>query len=106
MKTKNRIQQSKYILTGFVMTLAAVLGAARYTETVNGITWTYTISNGEASVGGYSSPAVSPTTSGSIVVPSTLGGRPVTSIGYSAFSGCSGLTSVTIPGSVTSKFVI
>lgn len=103
MKTKNRIQQSKYILTGFVMTLAAVLGAARYTETVNGITWTYTISNGEASVGGgsYSSPAVSPTTSGAIVVPSTLGGKPVTSIADSAFRGCSGLTSVIIPEGVT-----
>ena len=104
MKTKNRIQQSKYLLAGFVMTLAAVLGAATYTETVNGITWTYTISNGEASVGGgYSSSTVVPSpTSGAIVIPSTLGGRPVTSIGSYAFSGCSWLTSVTIPGSVTS----
>ena len=104
MKTKNRIQQSKYILTGFVMTLAAVLGAATYTETVDGIIWTYTVLNGEASVGGGSSspPAVSASTSGAIVIPSTLGGRPVTSIGNSAFRDCNKLTSVTIPGGVTS----
>ena len=37
---------------------------------------------------------------GAIANPRTLGGVPVTSIGYDAFSGCSGLTSVTIPDSV------
>ena len=85
------------------MTLAAVLGAETYTETVDGIIWTYTVLNGEASVGGGSSspPAVSASTSGAIVIPSTLGGRPVTSIGNSAFRDCNKLTSVTIPGGVT-----
>ena len=37
---------------------------------------------------------------GALSIPSTLGGCPVTTIGYGAFSGCDGLTSVTIPGSV------
>ncbi len=37
-----------------------------------------------------------------IVIPSVYNDKPVTSIGNWAFSGCSGLTSVTIPDSVTS----
>ena len=37
-----------------------------------------------------------------IVIPSEYGGKPVTRIGSSAFSGCTGLTSITIPDSVTS----
>ena len=35
-------------------------------------------------------------------IPSIIDGKSVTSIGYSAFSGCTGLTSITIPDSVTS----
>lgn len=36
-----------------------------------------------------------------LTIPSTLGGKTVTSIGSTAFSMCSSLTSVTIPDSVT-----
>ena len=39
---------------------------------------------------------------GPVVIPAEIAGKPVTSIGRSAFSGCTGLTSVTIPSSVTS----
>ncbi len=74
-----------------------------YTETVDGIRWTYTVSDGKASIGTYSSRAAIPaSTTGAIVVPHTLGGYPVTSVGYYAFYYCSDLTSVTIPDSVTS----
>ena len=37
-----------------------------------------------------------------IVIPKSIDGKMVTSIGWSAFSGCSGLTSINIPNSVTS----
>ena len=83
--------------------LSIVIQGNADTETVNGIKWTYMVSNGEVSVGGgFPSHAVSSSTSGTLVIPSTLGGRPVTSIGSSAFYGCSGLTSVTISDGVTS----
>ncbi|MBO7207128.1 MAG: leucine-rich repeat domain-containing protein, partial [Kiritimatiellae bacterium] len=67
------------------------------TETVNGIPWEYTVSNGKATV-----TDVPETVSGSVTVPSTLGGYPVMSIGDYAFHNYRSLTSVTIPDSVTS----
>ena len=74
-----------------------------YTETVDGIEWSFYVADGEAEIskGGFGA-AIPTSTTGAITIPSTLGGRLVTSIGYRAFSGCSELTSVTIPDSVTS----
>ena len=40
--------------------------------------------------------------SGSLEIPAVIEGEPVTSIRYSAFEGCAGLTSVSIPDGVTS----
>ncbi len=84
--------------------MAAAMAVRAATEVVDGITWTYTVSGGKASVGGgsSSSTAVPKTTSGAITIPSTLGGYPVTSIRDYAFQDCSHLTSVMIPNGVTS----
>lgn len=82
---------------------ASFLSLLADTATINGNTWTYTISNGEASAGGgsSSSTAIPKSTEGAITIPSSLGGCPVTSIGDCAFIGCTNLTSVMIPNSVT-----
>ena len=58
--------------------------------------YTYKIENGEATI-----TSVDTAISGDIVIPSTLGGCPVTAIGDCAFSGCKNLTSISIPDSLT-----
>ena len=55
----------------------------------------YTTDNGTITITGYTGPG------GAIVIPDTINGLPVTSIGVGAFASTS-LTSVTIPNSVTS----
>lgn len=86
----------------FVLRFALVgLGA---TETVGDLPWTYTVSNGVATVGGGvpNLPAVPSGASGALVVPSTLGGRPVRRIGDYAFSSLgTNLTAITLPKGVT-----
>ena len=67
-------------------------------ETVDGIEWTYFLSDGKAEISGSSeSPAIPDTTEGRITVPGTLGGCPVTRIGFKAFYYCNGITAVTVP---------
>ena len=77
-------------------------GAWAETETVGDYTWTYRINDDTAEIFNDDSAAISPKPHGVVTIPSVLGGKPVTSIGSSAFSGCSGLTSVTISNGVTS----
>ena len=65
----------------------------------------YTTSNGTVTITRYTGPG------GDVTIPSTINGQPVASIGgyydpygnwFGAFQGCTNLTSVTIPNSVTS----
>ena len=44
-----------------------------------------------------------PLASGNLVIPATINNLPVTSIGNYAFYGCTGLTSMTLPSSLTSS---
>lgn len=81
----------------------AAFCARAATEMVDGITWTYTVTDGKACIyGDLYSAAIPKTTSGAITIPSTLGGFPVTRIGNFAFFGCRDITGVTIPNEVTS----
>jgi hypothetical protein len=56
--------------------------------------WTYTVTNGVATV-------TSGPSSGDIAVPAALAGIPVGAIGLGAFSGCTNLASIALPDSVT-----
>lgn len=99
---KHKIFKTLFAVVAVMMTFCAE--ADTHTERVNGIEWTYSVENGKASLGSgeYLDPTIPKSTSGAITIPSTLGGYPVTRIRIWAFLGCSSLTSVTIPNSVTS----
>ena len=72
------------------------------TNTVNGLTWRYTVVNGKASIGGggRSPSAIPVSTAGAVVIPARLGGKPVATIGDRAFAGCKKITSVTFPAGI------
>lgn len=77
--------------------------ADAWTDPDTGITWTYTVSDGKATIDGKDScePAIPDSCSGAITIPPTLGGYPVSGIGDYAFVYCGFIERVTIPDSVT-----
>ena len=94
----------KVLMMALAALAAGGVWADTWTDPETGITWTYKVSNGKASVGigaGYS-PAIPTSTVGVVTIPSAFCGYPVTSIGDHAFEDCNLLTSVTIPNGVTS----
>jgi len=101
MRTSISACGKKLLMFGVLMPMMAL---AYETETIDGITWNYVVSNGKAFVGNYggTAGAVARSTVGAITIPSTLGGRPVVAIADYAFAGCGQLTSVVIPDSVLS----
>lgn len=104
--SKKLIKNMALLVALLALCLTAAFSASAATE--NG--YTYTVTNGKATI-----TAVDSTVTGDVVIPDTLGGYPVTEIGgirndpwedsdwiIGAFEKCTGLTSVTIPESVTS----
>ncbi len=96
------------VLIGAIMTIPIHVQAYQ-TEIVNGIEWKYENAGNGCKIYGdgntvYNTPkttAIPQNTVGDIIVPSTLGGRQVTSIMNFAFANCTKITSVIIPDSVT-----
>lgn len=87
------IAKKLFILIATVI-MMCIISVVALAETYGDLT--YTVSNGEVKITGCSTSATT------VEIPSEIDGYPVTSICNSAFSGCTGLTSVTIPDSVTS----
>ena len=87
-----------FVMTAVMMLTAVPLGGLTFNASAeNEGYYTYTVENGEATITGCDN-----SISGEVVIPDTLGGYPVTSIGDSAFFYFTDLSSITIPDSVTS----
>lgn len=92
---------------GLFVLLAAALSVAwglrADTATVDGYTYTYSVTDGKVTIGSSNAwtTAISPKPTGHVAIPSSLGGFPVVGIGAYAFYNCSNLNGVTIPEDVT-----
>ena len=83
-----------YVKDGAGTTVTMTGGAV--TVTSPAADFTYEVTDGKATITDYTG------SGGTVVIPSALGGYPVTAIGDFAFHGCDSLANVTIPNSVTS----
>ena len=78
--------------------LLAVVAAHAESQPVDGVEWSYEIAEGGATLLGYTQNSHP----NAIIIPSSLGGLPVTRIGDSAFFGCTQLQTVWMPDTVAS----
>lgn len=74
--------------------IAVPTAAEEYSETADGVTYTYEIADGEATLTGCSGYG------STLTIPDTLGGAPLCAIGDYVFLGAENLTSVVVPDSV------
>ena len=91
--------ESRVLLSAAVVDLSALddITPTLDTDVVEHSALTYTITNDTVTITDCDTAAT-----GTLVIPSTIEGKTVTSIGNDAFSYCSRLTSMTLPDSVTS----
>ena len=88
------------VLIGLSTFVRAAPGSVE--ETIDGVLWQAADNeDGTCYIGGHHySPAIDPSTEGAITVPGTIFGARLVAIDNQAFSGCTKLTSITIPDSV------
>ena len=84
-----------FLIAVMMMTIVLLCFSSQIQAAQEGY-YTYSLANGEAQITRYLG------VGGDVVIPNTLGGAPVTSIGQEAFAHCAGLKSVTIPEGVAS----
>ena len=99
-----RMTMNKWTFLMFAASMQMSFAAFAETATINGITWTYTVSEGKVSIGSgtYSTIAIPTSTEGLITIPSNIRNSPVMAVGDFAFEGCANLTGVVIPEGVIS----
>jgi len=79
-----------------LLAVLVLAGTSVNAQTYTSGDWQYTISNGEATITGYTG------SGGAVAIPSEVNGVSVTSIRTYVFNNLTSLTSITIPNSVTS----
>lgn len=86
------------VLMAMVMLVssAVMLGTGANAEELKEGIYTYTVSEGEATITG-----VDEETTGTITLPATLGGYPVTTVGSNSFLGCRSFDKLIIPENIT-----
>ena len=84
------------VVMAIILCCSNQVQAAQKTQSLQEGDFTYTVTDEQAQIMDYSG------TGEKIIIPSILGGVPVTSIGDQAFSDCSDVNSITIPKGVTS----
>ena len=92
----------KRLLIASLVCLTTALFADTWTDPETGITWTYTVTNGVATIYNNGTAAIATSTRGQVRIPSVLDGYPVTSIGEHAFDECLSVTSFQIPEGLNS----